>query len=269
MNKKSGHIKFIVGLLTIVLVLGAIICGGYFVLDKAVVPKYFASYGIHSMDDLVVMMQTLYDVPTESELVENGYSKSDLSTATNKLTDRQYPILQDGTFDFEAFDSGQRGIGDLYMTDRELASIIDKLLDSTEFSDILPNLNHIDTINMNLLELSITPQTLEGDIDTQNAHIKFVLKIDTTEVRSQMAKEMDIPIFLLNIQSITFIVTSVSWSPIHETAPRFSSNKQFCTICSANEVLLLTLEEKAAILLDGCTPTFFLNIVFVIVHSAS
>lgn len=199
MNKKSGHIKFIVGLLTIVLVLGAIICGGYFVLDKAVVPKYFASYGIHSMDDLVVMMQTLYDVPTESELVENGYSKGDLSTATNKLTDRQYPILQDGTFDFEAFDSGQRGIGDLYMTDRELASIIDKLLDSTEFSDILPNLNHIDTINMNLLELSITPQTLEGDIDTQNAHIKFVLKIDTTEVRSQMAKEMDIPIFLLNM----------------------------------------------------------------------
>lgn len=199
MKKKSGNIKFIVGLLTIVLVLGAIICGGYFLLDKAVVPKYFSSYGIHSMDDLVVMMRTLYSVPTETELVENAYSKSDLSTATNKLTEREYPVLSDGTFDFESFDSGKRGNGDLYLTDRELASILDKLLDSTEFSNILPNLNHIDTININLLELSITPQTLDDGIDTANAHIKFVLKANTTEVRSQMANEMNIPIFLLNM----------------------------------------------------------------------
>ena len=199
MKKKSGNVKFIVGLLTIVLVLGAIICGGYFVLDKAIVPKYFSSYGIHSMSDLVVMMRTLYEVPTEADLVENAYSKSDLSTATKKLTEREYPVLQDGTFDFEAFDSGKRGNGNLYLTDRELASILDKLLDSTEFSNILPNLNHIDTINMNLLELSITPKTIDDGIDSANAHIKFVLKVNTTEVRSKMANEMDIPIFLLNM----------------------------------------------------------------------
>lgn len=199
MKKKSGHVKFFLGLLTIVLVLGAIICGGYFVLDKAVVPKYFSSYGIHSMDDLVVMMRTLYSVPSETEIVTNAYSKSDLTTATNKLTEKEYPILEEGMFDFEAFDSGKRGNGDLYLTDRELASVLDKLLDSTEFSNILPNLNHIDTINMNLLELSITPKETDGVIDTKNAHIQFILKVNTTEVRSQMAKEMDIPIFLLNM----------------------------------------------------------------------
>lgn len=199
MKKKSGYVKFIIGLLTVILVLGAIICGGYFVLDKAVVPKYFAEYGIHSMDDLVGMMRTLYEIPTESELVTNAYSKSDLSTATNKLIEREYPVLSDGTFDFEAFDAGKRGNGDLYLTDRELASILDKLLDSTEFSNILPNLNHIDTINMNLLELSITPKVVENNIDATNAHIKFVLKVNTTEVRSQMSKEMNIPIFLLNM----------------------------------------------------------------------
>lgn len=199
MKKKSGNIRFIVGLLAVIFVLGAIICGGYFVLDRAVVPKYFSDYGIHSMDDLVVMMRTLYSVPTENELVENAYAKSDLTTATNKLSEREYPVLSDGTFDFEAFDSGKLGNGDLYLTDRELASILDKLLDSTEFSNILPNLNHIDTVNINLLELSIEPKLVDDQIDQTNAHIKFVLKANTTEIRAKMANEMDIPIFLLNM----------------------------------------------------------------------
>lgn len=201
MNKKTSHIKFIAGLLTIILVLGALFGGGYFVLDKVVVPQYFADYGINSMPDLVGMVRTLYTVPTEAEIATNAYTDSDLSLATNKLTQREYPIFSDGTFDFDAFYDGKRGNGDLYLTDRELASILDKLLDSTEFSNILPNLNHIDTLNINLLDLSITPQTSAetGLIDKHNAHIKFVLKIDTKDIKAQMAKDMDIPIFLLNM----------------------------------------------------------------------
>ena len=157
MNKKFKHTKFISLLLISVLVLGAFLLGGYFVLDKVVVPQYFSSYGIHSMDDLVGLMRTLYDQPKESDLVDNSFSTSDLTTAVNKLTapEKDYPILSDGTFDFEAFEQGKRGKGDLFLTDRELATILDKLLDSSEFSDILPNLNHIDTINMNLLELMV------------------------------------------------------------------------------------------------------------------
>lgn len=199
MNKKTGHIKFIAGLLTIILVLGALFCGGYFVLDKVVVPQYFADYGINSMPDLVGMVRTLYTVPAETEIATNAYGESDLRSATNKLTQREYPIFSDGTFDFDAFYEGKRGNGDLYLTDRELASILDKLLDSTEFSNILPNLNHIDTLNINLLDLSIAPQNTEEDLDKHNAHIKFVLKVDTTDIRAQMAKDMDIPIFLLNM----------------------------------------------------------------------
>ena len=200
MKKRLNSVKFIVGLLTVVLVLGAIFLGGYFVLDKAVVPKYFSSYGIHSMEDLVGMMRTLYVTPTESEIVVNAYAARDLTSATSKLREKNYPVYEDGNFNFELFEQGQKGNGDISLTDRELAAVIDKLLDSTEFSDILPNLNHIDTINMNLLELSITPKQIDSStIDKSNAHIKFVLKIDTTEVRSTMAKEMEIPIFLLNM----------------------------------------------------------------------
>lgn len=199
MKRNSGYIKFTFGLLVVILILGGLFCGGYFVLDKVVVPQYFASYGINSMPDLVGMMRTLYTVPTESEIATNAYTKNDLTTATNKLVDANYPILTDGNFDFDAFYEGKKGDGDVYVTDRELASILDKLLDSTEFSAILPNLNHIDTLNINLLELSITPQQLDGGIDAHNAHIKFVLKVDTKEICSQMAKDMDIPIFLLNM----------------------------------------------------------------------
>lgn len=200
MKKKSGRLKFALTLLLALVVLGAFVLGGYFVLDKVVVPKYFTSYGINGMDDLVVMMRTLYSLPKEKDIVNNGFSNTDLLTAKDKLSNKNYPVLEDGTFDFEGFNNGERGSGDLYLTDRELASILDKLLDSTEFSDILPNLNNIDTLNMNLLELSITPELLEnGNIDTNNAHIKFVLKVDTTDMRLQMAQEMDIPVFLLNM----------------------------------------------------------------------
>lgn len=199
MNKKSGHIKFIVGLLTIILVIGALFCGGYFVLDKVIVPRYFADYGINSMPDLVGMVRTLYTVPTETEIATNAYTTTDLSSATKKLIKQEYPIFDDGTFAFDAFYDGKRGNGDLYLTDRELASILDKLLDSTEFSNILPNLNHIDTLNINLLDLSITSQNSEEELDKHNAHIKFVLKVDTKEIKEQMAKDMDIPIFLLNM----------------------------------------------------------------------
>jgi len=53
---------------------------------------------------------------------------------------------------------------------------------------------------MNLLELTISPEEQEdGTFSKTNAHIKAIIKIDTTEVRSQMASEMDIPLFLLNM----------------------------------------------------------------------
>ena len=199
MNAKKGTIKFLVGLFVVLAFLGGIICGGYFLLDKVVVPKYFAEYGISGMNDLVVLMRTMYSLPKEKEILNNPYYQSDLSTASKKLGDANYPVLADGTFSFELFDNGQKGDGDVYLTDRELASILDKLLDSTEFSDILPNLNSIDTININLKQLMITPEKEGEEYSKTNAHINAIFKIDTKEVRSQMAKEMDIPLFLLNM----------------------------------------------------------------------
>ena len=201
--KNKGTIKFIIALFVVLTVLGGIICGGYFILDKIVVPKYFSSYGINSLGDLVGMMRTLYNMPNENQIIINGYSVDiDLPSAISKLTaeDIHYPIKPDGSFDFDGYSEGKRGAGGISLTDRELCSIFDKLLDTTEFSDILPNLNHIDTINMSLKELTITPMLQEDQtIDKTKAHIKAILKIDTNEVRSQMSSEMNIPLFLLNM----------------------------------------------------------------------
>lgn len=200
MKKKPRYVRFFVGLFLTLFILGSIVLGGYFILDKWVVPRYFSQYGINNLRKLVGMMQTLYNVPSESEMVKHGYSDADLTRATKNLREKGYPILEDGTFDFEGFDSGVRGTGDLSLTDSELCAVLDKLLRSTEFSQILPNLNYIDTLNMNLKELTITPKILEDGTSSKNsARIGFVIKIDTAEVRNQMSKEMDIPIFLLNM----------------------------------------------------------------------
>lgn len=200
MKQKPRYAKFLFGLFLALFILGSIVLGGYLILDKLVVPRYFSQYGINNLSNLVGMMQTLYGVPSESDMVKHGYSEGDFKRAIKALKEKGYPILDDDTFDFEGFNNGVRGTGDLSLTDSELCSVLDMMLRCTEFSDILPNLNYIDTLNMNLKELTITPEKLEDGTKSNNsARIGFVIKIDTAEVRNQMAKEMDIPVFLLNM----------------------------------------------------------------------
>lgn len=198
--KKNGMLKLFFSLLIVLAIIGGIVCSGFFILDRIVVPKYFAQYGINNMSDLVGLMRTMYSLPKEKSIITNAYSATDLSSATKKLQDAGYPVFSDGIFDFESFSAGQRGNGDITLTDRELASIIDKLLDSTEFSAVVPSLSNIDTININCPELSIFPYKNDDDTySTTNAKVKAIFKIETTEVRAQMAAEMNIPLFLLNM----------------------------------------------------------------------
>ncbi len=199
MSKKKSTLRFFVILFVVLASLGSIVFGGYLILDKVVVPKYFSEYGINGMGDLVGLMRTLYSLPNESEIITNAYSASDLKSATKRLRDANYPIDEDGTFNFEDFNNGQKGDGGISLTDKELAAILNKLMESTEFSEILPNLNYIDTLNINLCELDITPEEIDEEYSKTKARIKAILKINTEEVRQQMANEMQIPIFLLNM----------------------------------------------------------------------
>ena len=207
-RKRSG---FFIKLFAIVASLAAIVFGVYFALDKLIVPKYFKTYGIGNMHDLVAMVKTLYNAPDEDDIIKNGYLSSDLISATKKFKDANFPFTESGEIDYMLLSSGggRDGLieGEYKFTDREIAAILDQMLvsESGVLASNLPNIKYIDTININLLEIIIDPIVVGKDINganiyaTDKAKVSFTCKIDTSAVRTQMAKAMDTPLFLLNM----------------------------------------------------------------------
>ena len=95
MKKKSSGIWAKVAILLSFIL--AIFAGGYFFLDKLIVPKYFKQYGINGIGDLVNVVASLYSTPNESKMISNGYTQTDLTNGVNKLQKAGYKIEVDGT----------------------------------------------------------------------------------------------------------------------------------------------------------------------------
>lgn len=198
MKRKRANILVKV-LITLCIIVG-IFAGGYFFLDKVIVPRYFASYGINGMGDLVGVVMSLYKSPKESTLVTNPYSQEDYSSAIKKLQDAGYQIGDDATIkeeDFEKF----KGTEPVPLTDREFAAVCNKLIENGLLSDVLPKLNYLNVMNITALEFKVTPDKTKvyEDGGYSAANISFIIKIDTTDIREQIAKQMNTPIFLLNM----------------------------------------------------------------------
>ena len=195
-KKKSGFIFKIMLTLSII---AAIITSGYFFLDKKIVPKYFGQYGIYSIPDLVGVVSSLYNSPDEAELVKNGHTQTDFTNAVVKLQKAGYQINDDGTMKENVFDEF-RGDGKVELTDRELAAICNKFIADGILIDALPELNYLNVINISVLELNINPdeESLENGYYTK-ANISAIMKINTVDICKQIAKEMDTPVFLLNM----------------------------------------------------------------------
>ena len=199
--KKKERSTFIAKISAILVFVVAIFLGGYFFLDKVIVPKYFGNYGIYDIGDLIGVVTSLYSSPKESELVTNGYSQIDLSSAIVKLQDANYKIKDDGTILKQDFDSF-KGDGKVELTDREFASVCQKLIENGMLSSTLPNLNYLNVLNITVLELIATPyeDSLDEASKTYNsANIRLVIKIDTTDLRVQIAEQMNTPMYLLKI----------------------------------------------------------------------
>lgn len=205
-KKKTGFMGKILILLSVVL---AIFAGGYFFLDKLIVPKYFKQYGISNVPDLVGVVTSLYKNPKESKLVKNGYTQNDISSAIKILQDANYKISDDGTI---LKDSEFKGNKQVSLTDREFAGICNKLIENGILVDALPNLNYLNVINISILEVNITPDD-ESYIDGgySSANISFIAKIDTADIREQIATQMNTPIFLLNMIIPEKLYFSVSY----------------------------------------------------------
>lgn len=192
-NKKPRILGRIIALLSIVM---AIFVGGYFFLDLAIIPKYFGMYGIKNVPDLVGVVTSLYKTPNEKKFITNPPTTLDLASAIDILQDANYKIEADGTFT----ESDIRGDAAVSLTDRELAALCNKLLENGILNETLPNLNYLNMINISIMEIIIEPNA-ESKVEDfySRAAVTMIAKLDTTDIREQIADHMDTPLFLLNM----------------------------------------------------------------------
>lgn len=206
-SKKKRYTFFIKLFIALATIVALVFCA-YLAIDKLVVPKYFKDYGINNMHDLVAMVKTLYNTPDEKDIITNGYTQADQRSAVKKLISANFPSVSETELDYaeisQGLDKSSLVSGQYEFTDREIAGILDQMLDSGILASQLPNLKYLDTININILELIITPTEFtdnEGIVyyDTDSANVSFTFKLDTSSVRTQMAHTMDIPTFFLDM----------------------------------------------------------------------
>lgn len=206
-SKKKRYTFFIKLFIALATIVAVVFCA-YLAIDKLVVPKYFKDYGINNMHDLVAMVKTLYNTPDEKDIITNGYTQADQKSAVKKLISANFPSVSETELDYaeisQGLDKSSLVSGQYEFTDREIAGILDQMLDSGILASQLPNLKYLDTINISILELIITPTEFtdnEGNVyyDTDSANVSFTFKLDTSSVRTQMAHTMDIPTFFLDM----------------------------------------------------------------------
>lgn len=197
-KKSSGIVGKVIILLSVIL---AIFMGGYFFLDKLIVPKYFDKFGINGISDLVDVVASLYNTPNEAKMIKNGYSQIDKTNAISKLQTAGYKIEDDGTIKEENL-SSFKGKGKLELTDREFAAVCNEFLSNGLLEDSLSDLNYLNITKLTLLDLIVTPDENSFNEETETyskANISFIIKVDTTSLREQIADQMNTPIYLLKM----------------------------------------------------------------------
>lgn len=197
-KKKTGILAKVFILLAAIL---AIFTGGYFFLDKLVVPKYFGKFGIDGIVDLIDVVASLYNTPNEANLIKNGYTQTNLTYAISKLQASNYKIEDDGTIKKDNLNNF-KGDGKLELTDQEFAALCNTFLNNGLLEDSLSNLNYLNITKLTLLDLIVTPDDEAYDSETKTytkAKIDFIIKIDTTNLREKIAEQMDTPVYLLKM----------------------------------------------------------------------
>lgn len=197
-SKKNFLLIKVAGILLFVV---AIFASGFLFLDKIIIPNYFGEFGIHGVGDLASVISSLYASPNENKLITNGYSDEDLNSGIQKLQNQGYKIENNGTITDKNLENF-RGEGQFALTDREFAALSNAFLKSEIFEESISELNYINTINITVLDLTITPYDESYDELTKTykkANIDFLIRINTVDLRSQIATQMQTPETLLNI----------------------------------------------------------------------
>ncbi len=229
---KRKKVKFIIVLVTVLTLLCGSVIGGYFAIDRVLVPKYFGRYGINDLPELVDIVQTIYVVPSEDTFITNPYTKADATSMTAKFKDAGFPILSTGEVDFEKVANQDysrvpsENFTDnyLYLTDKEIATILNQILDTGILVSNFKSLSYLDTLQMEVKQLTITPIELEStasaklasetllNFSSKSANLSLTVKISTESAKKQIAKNIDAPQFLIDwiIPETMYITASFS-----------------------------------------------------------
>lgn len=217
LKRKRSKTKFFVVLGIILAILCSVVVGGYFAVDKFLVPTYFGKYGINDLHDLSNLVETIYVIPNEDTFITNPYTKNDANSITSKLALAGFPMTPSGAIDYEAIakknytrNPSPDFVGpNLQITDKEVASILDEILDSGILITNVPDLSYFDTLQMDIKQVCITPYELLStnssiakknliDYSSSCAKLSLTVKIATSSVRSQISHNLDTPQFLID-----------------------------------------------------------------------
>lgn len=226
-RKKS---KFFASLGIVLSIIIVFVVGFYFVLDKLLVPKYFSKYNIHNMKELTDVVKTMYVIPDESTFINNPFTKNDETSAENKLLSVGFPKTASGKIDYSKITGEDFAVitspdyedDHLGLTDREIAAVMAQILDSGVLVPELGGLSYLDTLNMYVKEVSITPLGTNKSIvigketfeSFSEANISIIIKIDMTSAISRMAESFDTPLFLLNMLIPNTVYMSTSFDAV-------------------------------------------------------
>lgn len=251
---RKSRTKFFIGLIVAVLILVTSVVSGYFVIDRILVPKYFSQYGINNLAELVGIVQTIYVVPDEKEFITNPYSDFDAETATDKLITAGFPTLATGRIDYESiarndftFKPDENFEDDfILLTDKEVASIAGEIIDSGILVSNFPDLAYINTLNIEVKQITITPNTetnipnekmndpetdknsAESQIISTNddASVTLTIKLDTESARQQISTNLNMPMFLVDwiIPDTMYVTSQMDTHIDDETGERVYEN---------------------------------------------
>lgn len=214
---KRTKIKFFIVLTVVIALICGTVVGGYFAIDRLLVPKYFARYGINDLPELVDIVQTIYVIPDEDSFITNAYTKADAQSMTTKFTNAGFPTLNNGEIDFESIAKAnydrnpEKNFSEthLTLTDKEIATILNQILETGVLVSNFKSLSYLDTLKMQVKQLSITPLELESEDATlasdqllnyssDSANLSITVKITTESAKQQIAKNIDAPQFLVD-----------------------------------------------------------------------
>ena len=130
--RKQRRAKFFICLAIVLAVICGSVIGGYFIIDRCLVPQYFAKYGINNLKELVDIASTIYSTPNESEFITNPFTKADKTSAENLMIEAGFPRLANGGLDYEKIGKGKYTLTPsedfnqnyIFLTDRQSAGIL-------------------------------------------------------------------------------------------------------------------------------------------------